>query len=61
MPIRLREFQEKARAGMAAFRKRRNGKFDQFGLLGNYTTPFFSRFERALASLGKKPRQVPLF
>jgi len=47
------EFQEKARAGMVAFRrKRRNGKnVGQFGLLGNYYNAFFSLFERPLAPL----------
>jgi len=50
------EFQEKARAGMVAFHRKRNGKnVSQFGRLGIITTPLFSRSERTFAAL-KKPQ-----
>jgi len=50
--MRLHEFQEKARAGLVGFRrKRRNGKnVGQFGPLRDYYDACISRFERALAS-----------
>jgi len=62
MPVRLREFQEKvrefrekARAGMVAFRReRRNGKnVGQFGLLGNYYDAVFFAFRAPIGTLKK--------